>query len=208
MEGSCFCLFLLLPSPPNQHACTSMGNPLMTYPRRQEICPLRHGPSPLKGGRFVRPLGLHHLEGGRFAAEFVRRRDCSLSPLSRALIRQRTEVRQQARFLSPPSRPSLLKGVRSARGLFCVSLSARDSCPLQRSRPLVDGYVQAVLSKPTLLTCGVRSVPLSLPASACPIIGLLSRDTLGDYLCRRSRCSELPRTRAAYRVSVLSFLVF
>ena len=63
-------------------------------------------------------------------AEFVRRKIVLCPRCQGPSLLKGLEVRQQARLLSPPSRPSLLEGVRSARGPFSVSLSARDSCVL------------------------------------------------------------------------------
>ena len=55
--------------------------------------------------------------------------------------------------------------MRSARGPFCLFIRyGFVSSTILR----VDGYVQAMLSKPALLTCGVCPVLSSLPAPALP----------------------------------------
>ena len=93
---------VLLPGLLNQQAYTYTGNPLRTpRPQRRKISvPPR--PSTLEGVRSasgIRPpasSGCTSLNERGPPAEFVHRRDCSLSPLSSSFTPQMNEVRQQA----------------------------------------------------------------------------------------------------------------
>ena len=169
------------------------GNPLTTCPRAQEVCLLRHGPSPLRGVRSASGICPPALSGctssnergppPEFAAAGI-----ALCPRCQGLSLLRG-VRSASRLVSCPPRLELTpqRSQVRPRAVLCLFIREGFVSPIIRRTPcrrLCAGVAfQArlahlwCLSRPVVLAC------TGLPPR------LLSRDTLGVCHCRRSRCS-------------------